>query len=240
MTCKEFAVSIDDYLRGNLPAEKQEAFELHYFQCDGCFTRLKAAERLHSQEVLIAVESRKSAVDPLNRPAWWTWKPLLVAAALVVVVFSSLFFMGHSRHMKHLYEISAFTPPPYIESETRKPGPDDSLEKAMNHYTRGNYTGALEILERVPFPSENPQVIFFKGICYLVVDDLKKAIREFDRIIEKTDPAYYDEAIYFKAIALLRSDEKEKALEQLNLLASLSTPNALKAKTMISKIASDE
>jgi hypothetical protein len=234
MTCKEFASLTDSYLHGNLQAEKQEAFELHYFECDGCFARLKAAERLHSKEVPIVAAVKKPAFE------WselWKLKPLLAAAAaLLVVVLSSIFVIQHSRHMKLIYDMSTFSPPVYMKSETRGPKTNESFAEAMQYYNQGNYTQSLEMLKQIPTPSRNPQIIFFKGVCFLLVDEPKNAVIELDIIIESMNASYYDEAIYYKAIALLRMNKKNKALEQLNHLASMFSPYAPKAKGLIEKI----
>jgi tetratricopeptide (TPR) repeat protein len=234
MKCKEFASLTDSYLRGDLPEEKQEAFELHYFECDGCFARLKAAERLHSKEVHIVAAVKTPAF------AWselWKWKPLLAAAAaLLVVVLLSIFVIQHSRHMKLIYDISTFSPPVYVESETRGPEAIETFVETMQYYNRGDYTRALQILKQIPPSSRNPQVIFFKGVCFLLVDELKNAVTELDIIIENMNASYYDEAIYYKAIALLRMNKKDKALEQLKHLAGMFSPYASEAKALIGKV----
>jgi len=234
MTCKEFTSLTDSYLRGELPEEKQEAFELHYFECDGCFARLKAVERLYSKEVPIVTAVKQSAF------AWselWQWKPLLAAAAaLLVVVLSSIFVIRHSGHMKLIYDISSFSPPVYIKSETRGPGAIETFAEAMRYYNQGDYTRALRILKQIPTPSLNPQVIFFKGVCFLLKDELKNAVTQLDIIIENMNAAYYDEAMYYKAIALLRMNKKDKALELLKHLTGMFSPYSPKAKELIEKI----
>jgi len=234
MTCKEFASLTDSYMRGDLPEEKQEAFELHYFECDSCFARLKAEERLHSKEIPIVTAGKKSAVG------WselWKWKPLLAAAAaLLVVVSLSIFVIQHYRHMKLIYDISTFSPPIYLESETRGPATAATFAEAMQYYSRGDYTRALEILKQIPPSSRNSQVIFFKGVCFLLVNELKNAVTELDIIIESMNASYYDEAIYYKAIALLRMNKKDKALEQLKHLADMFSPYSLKANQLIEKV----
>ncbi|MGD2086205.1 MAG: zf-HC2 domain-containing protein [Candidatus Aminicenantes bacterium] len=234
MTCKEFASLCDSYLRGNLSEEKQEAFELHYFECDGCFARLKAAERLHCKEVPIVTAVKTPAFE------WselWKWKPLLAAAAaLVVVVLSSIFIIQHSQHMKLIYDISTFSPPVYMKSETRGPETSETFAEAMQYYNQGDYTLALEKLKQITTASGNPQVRFFRGVCFLLVNELKNAVTELDIIIENMNASYYDEAIYYKAIALLRMNKKDKALEQLKHLASMFSTYAPKAKELMEKI----
>ena len=233
MTCKEFAYLVDSYLCENLPAEKLEDFELHYFECEDCFTRLKIAERLKSKEVPIVIEGRKPVF------AWagfLTWKPVLAVAAVLIIVISSVILFQHADRMKLLYRVSSFSPPVYITSESRGPDSLGNFSEAMEYYNRGNYTKTLRILKKIPRTDGNPQVIFFKGVCFLLTDEPRKAIKEFDVIIENMNPSYYDEAIYYKAIALLRLDKKESALEQLRNLADMFSPYAPKARDMIEKI----
>jgi hypothetical protein len=233
MTCKEFACLIDRYLSGKLPAESQEAFELHYFECDDCFARLKIAERLLAKEVPIVAEGRKPF------PVWsglWTWKPVLAAVTVLFVVFSIILLIRHYHRMGLLYEISAFSPPVYLTSETRSPGSDNPLGRAMVFYSQGDYSQALALLKKISSPAGNPQVVFFKGICLLLTDAPGKALREFDIIIGAMNPSYYDEAIYFKAIALIRLNKKKAAEAQLNHLAGMFSPYAPRARALLAKI----
>ena len=243
MNCDKFAALIDCYLNGDLSGEKQEAFELHYFECDHCYLQLKIAERLHSKTLLISmsgekhktIKGAKTSFLPVRK-----WKPVLAAASLFLVVLLSVFTVNHFNRSKMLYAISSFSPPVYIKSETRGSGEsansDKTFAKAMEYYNRKDYTRALEILRNIPGLPSNPQVIFFKGICFLLTDALRDAVKEFDIIIQNMIPAYYDEAIYYKAIALLRMNKKEEALEQLNHLAGMFSPYAPRARTLIEKI----
>lgn len=240
MTCSEFTSLIDSYLQGNLPDEKLEAFEQHYFECDLCYAELKVAERLISKEVPIVIEGR--AAKPLFGFDWkLTRKPMLAFAVFFVMAITAILVIviNHSSRLRLLYNLSDFSPPVYIQSEIRGQGIsriNGAFARAMAHYNRKEYSHALDILKGIPGSAQNPQVIFFKGICYLLTDELHKAIKEFDNIIEDMNPSYYDEAIYYKAIALLRSNKKEKALEQLNHLAGMFSPYTPKAKKLIDKI----
>ena len=65
MKCSEFTNVIDSYLDGTLAEDKMEALEMHYFECDDCFARLKVAERLHSNEIHIV-----AAVDVRDAKPW--------------------------------------------------------------------------------------------------------------------------------------------------------------------------
>lgn len=240
MTCSEFTSLIDSYLQGNLPDEKMETFEQHYFECDLCYAQLKVAERLVLKEVPIVIEGR--AAKPLFGFDWkLTRKPMLAFASFLIIALTAVLVtvINQSHRLSSIYKLSDFSPPVYIQSEIRGQGTgriNGAFARAMAHYNRKEYSHALDILKGIPGSAQNPQVIFFKGICYLLTDELHKAIEEFDIIIEDMNPSYYDEAIYYKAIALLRSNQKEKALEQLNNLAGMFSPYAPKAKKLIDKI----
>ncbi len=240
MTCSEFTSLIDSYLQRNLPDEKLEAFEQHYFECDLCYAQLKVAERLVSKEVPIVIEGR--AAKPLFGFDWkLTRKPMLAFASFLIIALTAVLVtvINQSLRLSSIYKLSDFSPPVYIQSEIRGQGANrinGAFARAMAHYNRKEYSHALDILKGIPGSAQNPQVIFFKGICYLLTDKVHKAIKEFDNIIEDMNPSYYDEAIYYKAIALLRSNKKEKALEQLNNLAGMFSPYAPKARALIDKI----
>jgi tetratricopeptide (TPR) repeat protein len=240
MTCIEFTSLIDSYLQGNLSDENLEAFEQHYFECDLCYAELKVAERLISKEVPIVIEGREAKLLygfdwKLTRKSMLAFASFFILALTIVLVT----VINHSSRLRLLYNLSDFSPPVYIQSEIRGQGTgsiNGAFARAMAHYNRKEYSHALDILKGVSGSAQNPQVIFFKGICYLLTDERHKAIKEFDIIIENMNPSYYDEAIYYKAIALLRLNKKEKALEQLKNLAGMFSPYAPKAKRLIDKI----
>ena len=231
MECKEFIRLIDSYLKEEIPEEKREAFEAHYFECDACFAELKLHERLYSKEVPIVLKSTK--------PFWvWAFKPMLVLSSLLIVVVSSLLVVNNYEQAKFLYDISAVELPTYVQTETRDAHQNKTFANAMFLYNNQKYSKALKLLIAIDagFTESNPQVTFFKGICYLETNQPEKAIEAFDIIIKNMNPSYYDEAIFYKGIALLRLNEKEDALEQFYNLASMFSPYAPKAKELIEKI----
>jgi tetratricopeptide (TPR) repeat protein len=246
MTCAEFIRLIDSYLCGEFSRdgdERCEAFEAHYFQCSACFGQLKIAERLHSREIPITAPVKPTALHPLFQWLFQVkWQPAAALAAVILAVVLSVLIIQQAGTREQLYRVSEFSPPAYIESETRgaareRSQPDAGIfDDAMSYYTRGQYAQALERLKQVPNPAENPRTIFFKGICHLQTGSPGEALEAFDVIIANMDPSYYDEAIYYKAIALLRLGQKDRALEQLNHLAGMFSPYAPRARTLIQAI----
>jgi tetratricopeptide (TPR) repeat protein len=227
MACSEFTSLIDDYLKEQIPENKRESFEEHYFTCDACFNELKLHERLYSKEIPIILKSAK----PLHI---WGFRPLLILTSLFIVVISSFLVINNYKQAKYLYEISMVEPPSYARTETRDVSQDQTITRAMVLYNKQEYGKALELLDTVP--DENPQAAFFKGICYLELNQLKPAVECFNSIIREMNPSYYDEAVFYKGIALLRLNEKKEALAQFQNLASMFSPYSQQAREIITKI----
>jgi hypothetical protein len=103
MTCSEFTSLIDGCLQGNLPDEKLEAFEQHYFECDLCYAQLKVAERLISKEVPIVIEGR--AAKPLFAFDWkLIGKPRLAFASFLIIALTAVLVtvISHSNRLRLL------------------------------------------------------------------------------------------------------------------------------------------
>ncbi len=229
MECKEFFSLVDCYLEGDIPEEKRGSFEQHYFECDKCFLDMQIREILHEKGVSIVLKGKKPIFTLVP-------KPLLAFASIVLLAVLSVLTISRISHTRLLYKISAFKPPIYMKSETRSAVEKEKFTQAMELYGSQQYEKALAILEELKDQAANPQVTFFKGICYLLTDRLKPAVGEFDIIIGDMNPSYYDEAIYYKAISLLRLGKKDTALELLQNLAQMFSPYAAKARALIEKI----
>lgn len=233
MACNEFFSLIDSYLKEDIPEEKRETFEAHFFECDACFDELKLHERLYSKEVPIVLKGKQ--------PFWaWGFKPLPALALLLIVMVSSFLVIDNYNQAKFLSQVSDVEPPAYVQSETRDAFQNQTLSKALALYETQQYARALELLKttgtgNVPNKS-NPQAVFFSGVCQLQLNQPKAAIRYFDVIIEEMNPSYYDEAIFYKGIALLRLNKKDAALEQLKNVASMFSPYSARAEAIINKI----
>jgi len=252
MTCNKFALSIDSYLSKELPAEKAEEFEMHYFECDSCFARLKVEERLRSKEIPILLD-RSRSVSPLQ---WlFGWKPAAAFAA-VCLVMVAVVVMKDNKDLSRILELTDVPAPIYITSEIRgrsgvqpnvpqggvphsgvhRSGEVGTFDRAMSHYNKKEYADALRLLKTIQDQKENTSVVFFRGVCFLFSGSLEQAVVQFDRIIAEMNPSYYDEAFYYKAVALLRLNKEKEALEQLRYLSQLYSPYAPKAEALIKKI----
>lgn len=229
MKHEEFSKQIEQYLLGKLEDAAAEKFESHYFECDKCFLELKIHERLITKNVPIYL-------NPATKRSWsWLPKPVLTFGSLVLVATLFIFIFNTYRHNQELDELSSFTPPLYLKSEIRGTGTDALFSKAMAAYSNKDYKSSLEHLKKIN-AENNPQILFFTGMNYLILKENRKAIELFDQIIDAMNPSYYDEAIYHKGIALIRLDKIDKALVEFQNLSQMYSPYAPQAKKMIQKI----
>jgi hypothetical protein len=232
MTCSEFTNLVDGFLSGDIPEEKREAFEAHFFECDACFAELKIRERLYSKEIPIVTAGKEPALAWIRH-----WKPALVLSSFLILLISSWLVVDNYKQAKFLKEISSVPAPVYYsQSEMRNTAQDEIFSNAMSLYNNKQYGDALKMLNAGDIEPDNPKMLFFKGICSLETGDPRAAIKHFNVIIENMNPSYYDEAIFYKSIALLRLNKKKAALEQLNNLASMFSSYAQKAKDIIAQI----
>lgn len=227
MICKEFDFLIDCYLHGDISEEDRETFEEHYFTCDECFTKLKINERLHKKGFRVVLKGKK----PL-----FILKPILVLSSIFVLVISSIIFINGVNRSRVMNELSKFSPPIFVPIETRNVSTQEKFFLAMKHYKNKEYNQALQILENIELQSDNPQVTFFTGICYLINDNPRTAIKKFDIIIKDMNPSYYDEAIYYKGKALLKLKKKKAAMEQFENLSKMFSPYASRAKSILKEL----
>ncbi len=232
MECTAFNNLIMPYLSDQLDEGDRELFEMHYFQCDVCYDNLRIAQHLHSGAVPVRTDVKSRLF--LFKPVF----ALSSIAALILLVISTFWLMNRSDQRAHLYQISEFSTPVYIKTELRGNVRSDIFEKAMVFYNDARYADALAELQKISSKSNvNYKIVFFKGICHLMLNQLDSAENEFSAIIAAMDPSYFDEAIYYKGIVLLRSGEKTEAIDVLeNLSSDKYSPLSRKALTLIERI----
>jgi len=233
MNCLEFDNLIMPYLSEALDDSLKEEFELHYFSCEKCFVNLEIAESIYSGKVPVRTGIKKKSLF---------FKPVFVLnSLLLLVIFAiSMFIVTGNIHDSKYYEISKFEPPVYIVTELRGNNLDKTFDKAMTFYNQKEYKSALKELNLIKIDrKKNYKVIFFRGVCKLLTDDLEMAVRDFSVIINDMNPAYFDEAIYYKSIALLRMGKVKASVSQLkNLSTDKYSPLSEQAIELIERIES--
>lgn len=69
------------YAAGTLPEEEASAFEAHFFGCDRCFALVKGGAAVRA--------SVAPASHPASRPGRKVWRPLALAAGVVLALFGA-------------------------------------------------------------------------------------------------------------------------------------------------------
>ncbi len=226
MKCKEFESLIDSYLDGTIPEDKSEIFEEHYFRCDSCFSSLKISDHLYNKKIHIVTGKKRSFSS--------VFKPSLVLASMILIIFSSLFFVDMNDKSEQLFKVSEFAPPLYIRGENRGDRSSSAFYKAMEYYGEGEYEDAYRVITSPQVGT--PQLWFFRGILALLNGENRDALSHFDQIISIMDPSYYDEAVFYRGISLLRMNRKNDALDEFKMLEKMFSPLSHKAVDMVRKI----
>lgn len=226
MNCKRFEDLIEEYLTGIIPEEEKESFEEHYFICDKCYTSLKIIENIYKKKIRIVTSGKKV-------PSF-IFKPAMIFASLLLMVFSSTLYFNYKRDLRELKNITSFKAPVFIKNETRNNIQEDKFFSAMEYYNKSDFKTALNLLKKTD--KETPRILFFKGVINLINNKPGTAIKIFNAIISQMDPSYYDNALYFKSIALLRMNRKKEALKELKNLKNMFSPFREKAEMLIEKV----
>jgi len=225
MRCRRFNKHIDAYLRGELPKEKLHEFEAHYFECQECFDQLRI------RRVLMGTNFELQALStPEPRQTGWKPRRAALAAASVMLLIGAGILGLELNRQRLLKEVSRFSPPTILLTETRNAQPEDTFRTAVNAYHNGDYAAALKHLDGVAETAKSPKMHFLSGICRLLTDDPAGALRHFDWILDAMEPSYFDEALFYKGIALLRQGRLDEARTLFSRLAEMFSPMRQKAK----------
>jgi hypothetical protein len=95
------------------------------------------------------------------------------------------------------------------------------MDTAMKKYDEKDYGGAINSFDKVLLSDAgNYDALFYSGVSYLSVDKPDKAIFDLDKVLNKKDGKYYQDAQWYKALALIKQKENKKAKALLNEIVS--------------------
>lgn len=231
MHCRRFTHQIDAYLRNELSETEQQEFETHYFACEYCFDQLRIRRALMESNFNL---NSIPAGDRVTRSRFRRY-PALLAASLVIVVGAAI--MGlHWQRGKVLQEISSFSPPIVMITETRNQPAESAYTNAVNAYQQGNYQLAVTHLSNIAEAARTPKIHFLSGISRLLSKDPEGALADFEAILSAMDPSYFDEAIFYKGIALLRQGHVSEAKAEFLRLSGMFSPLKADARKRLDMI----
>jgi tetratricopeptide (TPR) repeat protein len=241
MNCAQVAADgiAEKYLLGELDEAQCQAYEQHYFECASCYEELRTYSLLQATLETNGPGPAVREEQPRKLPAWrWVWLP--ATAIVLLAVSTTVWWRGPQPSPSpsattavqaprpqpaapplpaiSLAYLAHFEPPPYKPMTLR--GATDEADKrfrgAMKQYAAGDFGSALRGLRAASeLKPQAPRIIFFLGICHLLLGQTDAAIVELRRTIAIGDSAFQEEAHFYLAKAYLRNQDLPAAREEL-------------------------
>ena len=154
-------------------------------------------------------EQEQGALVEEKRPFNWRYG---IAAALfaIALTFAAYLIMLKPPTADALYADNFNIPPENITVRDQ-PG-DDLLSEALDAYNQDNYQEALGLFQE--FLQEDPQhqgVMFYSGICQLVLDQNEQALVTFQNISTQQTGEYLTAAQWYLGLTYLKLDHLDQA-----------------------------
>ena len=262
MTCEEVVKSdvVENYLHDRLDDESREAFELHYFDCAGCFRLLQTYRELQAE----LARTRDEAVLSASPRSWiWQWAWLPAAAAVTLAVGLTVWQRPDAELPEtpavtepaapssparpsvqgpppvSLGDLARVEPPRYTPGRLRGAGDEATAryQEAMKSYERGDYAAAATGLAAAAvLDPEAPHAAFFLGISHLMTGRSDEAVDALRRTISLGDSPYLEEARFFLAKAYLRQKNIDEARAQLQRTAQMQGAREAEARQILSQL----
>jgi tetratricopeptide (TPR) repeat protein len=243
----------ENYVLGRLTEDGLEAYELHYFQCERCFTELESLQAvqrgLHRKRGPILAEPL-----PELRPwLWWLWVPAAAVAALLLGVF--LMQPRSNRPVEiasapqvarqpvdaaaRLHDLSRIDPPLYNSTILRGAGDQARVRfrAAMEYYQKADYARAAEELKMaVKLDPNSPAATFYLGASYLLSGQNAQGVDWLKRTVRMGDTAYREAAQFYLAKAYLRQGQTAAAAAELSKTAGIKGDYEHKSRELLAEV----
>ncbi|MCI5058183.1 MAG: hypothetical protein MRY83_18875 [Flavobacteriales bacterium] len=154
---------------------------------------------------------------------WW------VAAAVLVLIGTSIFLYQNSEHSTDALYVSYYEP--YEAMTTRSS--NGLWDQALSAYSAKEYAKAIELFNRLDSVSYLSS--FYLGNAYLASDYEEKAIQQFE-ISKKLNPAFESEVNWYLALVYLKSNDLEKTRPLLSKVISAGTFKSKDAQKLLQKL----
>ncbi|WP_435681361.1 tetratricopeptide repeat protein [Nonlabens sp.] len=183
------------------------------------------------------IQKLKNTLDSIssgNTTYHFNWKPLLFAAAAIVVIILSISgFNNDSSNADDLYA-AYFDKNEVIYSVVRSSENETTFNKASELYLNGDYKLALPLINETitNFENDLPTLLIMKGISLTELGSYEQAAVVYDELIESN---YIDsqKGYWYKGLLILKKGEVEKALVIFNKIKNEELYNSSKASEII-------
>ena len=221
----------DNYLQGRLTDDEKELVEKRLGN-DPLFAKELAEHKRVVDLIKVHEDNRlrrkfaeldKKIANEGRFSRTITIRMLSAAAAIALLVVSYIMFVDTGNDIDNnnlaltLPLVHEYMDPPanYFLQRSRGRSVETKASDAMLLYDAGQYQQAALIFdELLPEQDENPNLLFFGGVSYLMSNQIEKALDCFIRT-EKLDHLFEHELIWYKSLIYLETGDKEKGKELL-------------------------
>ncbi len=186
-------------------------------------------EHTNLKKQLVEIESN---LVPRKRKTNW----YLMAASIIFLVSIGFYWNHYSSKPEVLYaeyySVASNTSHPI----TRNQNNSDELTKAFVAYESEAYDQAQELFNKLFKRTNNSELLFYEGICYLEIGQTDAAIETFINHIDFNDKLL-GKSKWYLALAYLKNNSKSEAHVILDEIISVSSNyNYEKAKQLRSDL----
>jgi len=106
-------------------------------------------------------------------------------------------------------------------------------DKAEKSYKEGKFE---ETLNSLSILGNEPDALFWKGICHFELRQIPKAISNFEAVIQHEEGSKKDSALWYQALAYLYENNTDAARKNLHLIIENTYPKANDAKRLLEQL----
>ena len=230
------------YLRGELAGPERDAYEVHYFECERCFTELQA---LRLMQAGLARQAAAIRAEPLGNRWGWLW---IAAPALAGLALLGFFLMRPPQPAAAVVEtakaqtktpesplvaLARYEAPAYRETALRSTERATPFHEAMSAYLRQDYREAQRLLRTA---GHDPRALFFLAACELLNGEASAAQSTATRVIAAGETPYLEEAYFLRAKASLARRDTAAAATDLETLVALEGDWAARGRALLNQV----
>ncbi len=188
------------------------------------FNRTQLKQQLSSED---QTTPNSKTLDP-GRRRWW-----LAAASLLLMAVAGYFLLWDQVDSKELF--TEYYQPYYnVLSDNQRSG--NGVSNAMKWYDQGDYAQALESLSSESFEADEQLLSFYKGICYLELDQIDQAESVFASLKQQPDFELQQAAHWYLGLSYLKADNLVNARSVFQELADNEGPYQQRALEILASL----
>ncbi len=145
----------------------------------------------------------------INRQSLLSW-----AAVMLILISSGAFILFRSNTLSNEQLFQNYYAKYEQIIELRSQESKSPIQLGLIEYKSGHYNKAIQLLNSSEINRDNPLTNFYKGLCFIELQDFNGAITSFTLALNKNSD-YNQEVEWYLALSFLGSEQKESAKEIL-------------------------